>query len=79
MNDPRMKIQYDFDSDEVDNGKDKSGYARPIRDDDNEKHYGFGFNYEDDEVFPLFVDGLEVWEFFRRREAKLRRQSERED
>lgn len=60
---------------------DKSEYARPILDGDNEEYYGFGYDYD---TFPLFVDGLEMEQFlqqmsnnpsysqaYRRRQRKL--------
>jgi len=60
---------------------DKSEYARPILDGDNEEYYGFGYDYD---TLPLFVDGLEMEQFlqqmsnhpnysqaYRRRQRKL--------
>ena len=66
-----MNIQYDFESDEDCNLDDKKRYARPIRDGDNDAYYGFGYEYERDDVFPVFVDGLDVDEFFRRKDKEL--------
>ena len=79
MTDPRMNITYDFVSNKDYDDEDKERYARPILDGDNENYYGFGYNYEDDDVFPVFVDGLDVDEFFRRWDAAQERRRKRQD
>jgi len=54
---PRMTIIYDFDGGEDCECEGKEQYARPILDGDNEKYYGFGFEYND--LDHLFIDGSE--------------------
>ena len=76
MKDPRINITYDFEGNAGDDFDSKEQYARPILDGDNENYYGFGYDY--DEAFPLFVDGLEVWEFFQLPEEQQRLISSRQ-
>jgi len=88
MKDPREKLHDDFEVDECDEcdggDDDKAAYARPVLDGDNEEYYGFGYDY--DEPFPLFVDGLEMDQFLQQVEdnqnylqAFRRRQRKEED
>ena len=53
MNAPRINIIYDFEPDEedIDDGEQ---YVCPILDGNNESRYGYGYNYEEDSIDPIF-------------------------
>ena len=79
MKDQRMNITYDFEDEGKDEFDNKEQYACPVLDGDNENNYGFGYCYEYDDIFPVFVGGIASWKYLQLWEGKQRQIASRQE